>query len=487
MYLPYLLHHHAVLMVMTVFMIFSLSPTNGLQIHIAPMQGYTDRHVRYFFRLLSPHVILWTEMLKAKELISASHFQQFNLLNRGRERDIVDGVEGYCVLQFGGDNENQIVEALKIARPFGYSQYDLNCGCPSIQTNANYGAALMKRADDVATLVDRMSFAIQDDVPLSIKCRLGAHDHFDPDAVDDYETLSGFVTKVTASGSVSRLVVHARRAVLQGLSPASNRQAPPLRHDLVHRLAREHPHLHMVLNGGLSSLDDITRVRGEGPHLRGVMAGRWAIQRPFDVLNIDAALFGGAARHGNKSLVDLKKAAVWKYCSYASQEMATNKRDQHAAVLFPMALVAEALAKEFDELTGLEEDGDDERSGDGDGVGFAEGSEGAEGGPKELEWVRIGECCEVMWAVVEATVPLLVQANALSKLDVKALMRASTEEVDVWDARASHLALPVPLPPFRRFRRALQQACGKKIISKMRSNCRETIGGTSDGRWTVFR
>jgi tRNA-dihydrouridine synthase A len=254
----------------------------GLEFHVAPMQGYTDRHLRYLYRLLVPQATMWSEMLKPKDLLGASSDKRLKLLSRGQE----ERLGGDCVLQLGGDDADELVQVIQLARSFGYSQFDLNCGCPSIETNAHFGASLMKRAHDVAELVERMAAASF--TPVSVKCRIGVHDTVGEITEDRYESLRSFVEIITASGAVRRVVVHARSAVLQGMSPSSNRQVPPLRYDHVLCLAQEFPHLDVTLNGGIASLVQVQSHMSSG--LAGVMCGRWCLSSPFDLLQLRSML-----------------------------------------------------------------------------------------------------------------------------------------------------------------------------------------------------
>lgn len=194
----------------------------------------------------------------------------------------------------------------------------------------------MRRADHVAGLVDRL--AATTELPVSVKCRLGVHASPASIQEDTFEALHAFVSTVTASGCCRRVVVHARSAVLQGLSPAANREVPPLRYDLVMQLANEMSHLDIVLNGGVSSIPDV-RVH-EGSGLAGVMSGRWCLRSPFDLLTLEPD-----AERTPQTIIDA-------YCSYAAQELMLVQREERAAVVAPLAILFTHLE---DKLKRIEE------------------------------------------------------------------------------------------------------------------------------------
>lgn len=205
-----------------------LSPRKPFQFHVAPLQGYTDCHLRYLYRLLSPRAVLWSEMLKPQELLESSPRRQDLLLTRGKEFELAQGAP--CVLQLGDNDAERLVESARRGLQHGYTQIDLNVGCPSTKTDAKFGCNLMKDGGVlVADLVDRLAEATQGRVPVSVKCRIGVHATSKEVCEDRYGDLHGFVARVTASGAVQDVVVHARSGVLQGISPSKNREVPPLR------------------------------------------------------------------------------------------------------------------------------------------------------------------------------------------------------------------------------------------------------------------
>ena len=193
-----------------------------VKFHIAPMQCYTNRHLRDLLGRLCPAAVLWTEMEKTADLATEAARHR-RLWHRQTERPVV--------LQLGGDDPAQLAAAVRHAAPYGYSEVNLNCGCPSVEAGgADFGAALMRRPDATRRMLEAMADAACG-VPVSLKCRVGTHDRLAGDAappVDAYEPLAEFVHAVSRSGAVQHVAVHARAAVLSGLSPAHNRRVPPL-------------------------------------------------------------------------------------------------------------------------------------------------------------------------------------------------------------------------------------------------------------------
>jgi len=237
----------------------------------APMMDWTDRHCRMFHRSLSKHALLWSEMVTADAVIHGD-----------RERLIgYSDAEHPIVLQLGGNEPAKLAEAAAIAEQFGYDEVNINCGCPSdrVQSGA-FGACLMARPEEVAACVSAMRARVS--IPVTVKCRI---------AIDDLpaeETLFGFVEKVSAAGC-EVFTVHARKAWLKGLSPKENRDIPPLDYPLVERLKAARPDLTIILNGGITTID---QCREHLDVFDGVMLGRAAYQSPALLGEVDAALFG---------------------------------------------------------------------------------------------------------------------------------------------------------------------------------------------------
>jgi tRNA-dihydrouridine synthase A len=240
---------------------------------VAPMMDWTDRHCRYFHRLMTRHALLYTEMVTAPALI---HGDRDRLL-------AFDPSEHPVALQLGGSDPAQLAAAARIGADYGYDEINLNIGCPSdrVQSGA-FGAVLMERPSLVGDCVAAMIAAAP--VEITVKCRIGV-DHQDP-----AQMLPAFLETVSAAG-VTRFAIHARKAWLQGLSPKENRDVPPLNYPLVYAMKAEFPHLHLSVNGGVASLDQVQAHLGAG--MDGVMIGRAAYHEPADVLlEADAVIFG---------------------------------------------------------------------------------------------------------------------------------------------------------------------------------------------------
>ena len=238
------------------------------------MMDWTDRHCRAFHRVLTKRALLWTEMVTADAVL---HGDRERLLGYSPQEHPV-------VLQLGGSDPAKLAEAARIAEGFGYDEVNLNCGCPSerVQSGA-FGACLMAEPDLVADCVAAMRAAVS--MPVSVKNRI---------AIDDLparETLFTFVDKVAAAGC-NVFTVHARKAWLKGLSPKENREVPPLDYGLVAELKAARPDLTLILNGGLTTLDDC---KAQLETFDGVMLGRAAYQTPGLLGDVDRALFGAAS------------------------------------------------------------------------------------------------------------------------------------------------------------------------------------------------
>jgi tRNA-dihydrouridine synthase A len=249
-------------------------PHSPWRFSVAPMMERTDRHCRYFHRLLTKKTRLYTEMLTTGAVI---HGDRQRLLG-------FDPFEQPVALQLGGADPRELVVAARIGEDFGYSEINLNVGCPSDRVqNGRFGACLMAEPERVADCVAALKAAIR--VPVTVKCRLGI------DEQDTEESLDRFVDGVVAAGA-DALVVHARKAWLDGLSPRENRDIPPLDHDRVYRLKRRLPGVPIAVNGGIAGLVDARR---HLQHADGVMLGRAAYENPALLLAVDPALFGASA------------------------------------------------------------------------------------------------------------------------------------------------------------------------------------------------
>ena len=234
---------------------------------------WTDRHCRYFHRQISRHALLYTEMVTAPALVRGG---AVHLLDFSPEEHPV-------ALQLGGSDAAELAEAARMGAEAGYDEINLNVGCPSDRVQSGtFGAVLMRTPDLVARCVAAMKAAV--DVPVTVKCRIGVDDQ-DPEAV-----LPDFIAQVKDAGC-DYLIVHARKAWLQGLSPKENRDIPPLDYDLVYRMKDRFPDLGMSINGGIETLDAARALLQRG--MDGVMIGRAAYHRPYDVLSgVDHQVFG---------------------------------------------------------------------------------------------------------------------------------------------------------------------------------------------------
>ena len=249
------------------------------KVAVAPMMDWTDRHCRYFLRLLSPRARLYTEMVTAAAIL---HGTKEYLLR-------FDPSEHPVALQLGGSAPEQMAQAARIGEETGYDEININIGCPSDRVQSGqFGACLMARPDTVADCVRAMREVVA--IPVTVKTRIGIDDQ------DSYEFLSTFVEKVADAGC-STFIVHARIALLEGLSPKDNRSVPPLDYARVYRLKRELPHLTVILNGGIATTNAAI---GHLQHVDGVMIGREAYQNPWFLVELERTMGaeqGAANRH----------------------------------------------------------------------------------------------------------------------------------------------------------------------------------------------
>ena len=268
---------------------------------VAPMMDYTDRHCRYLLRLLSPHALLYTEMVTAQ---AVAHGDLERLLG-------FDAAEHPVALQLGGSDPALLASAARIGEQRGYDEINLNVGCPSDRVQSGrFGACLMAEPELVADCMRAMREAVK--VPVTVKCRIGIDDR------DDYAFFERFVSVVRDAG-VKVFIVHARKAHLQGLSPKENREVPPLRYDVPARLKREHPELSVVLNGGIRTAAQVDEWL---PRVDGVMLGRQAYQEPFLLAELDARIFGG------REPLPQREDVVCAYADYVERMLAKGHRLQ---------------------------------------------------------------------------------------------------------------------------------------------------------------
>jgi len=263
------------------------------------MMEWTDRHCRFFHRLLTRRALIYTEMLTTGAVLRG---------NRARLLAF-DASEHPVALQLGGSEPAALAACARIGGDFGYDEINLNVGCPSDRVQeGRFGACLMVEPALVAECVAAMKRAVK--IPVTVKCRLGVDDQ-DPEVA-----LFAFAAAVKAAGA-DALIVHARKAWLRGLSPRENREVPPLDYAIVHRLKRTHPDLAIVLNGGIVSL---AQAKTQLANVDGVMMGRAAYQEPWRLLDVDPQLFGEPARFASP------KAAALALLPYIERELSKGVR-----------------------------------------------------------------------------------------------------------------------------------------------------------------
>ena len=267
-------------------------------VSIAPMMDWTDRHCRYFLRLLTPNARLYTEMVTAAAIVhgEAERFLRY------------DPAEHPIALQLGGSDVAWMTSAAVAAAEFSYDEININVGCPSDRVQSGqFGACLMATPD----LVARCYAAMRDkvDVPVTVKTRIGIDDQ------DSYDFLRRFVDALLEVGC-STFVVHARIAILAGLSPKENRSIPPLNHERVYRLKRDYPELHIVMNGGIKTLQQVDAMLGQ---VDGVMIGREAYHNPYFLASLEAHFWPEWS-------MPTRHAVVEQMLPYIERELAAGER-----------------------------------------------------------------------------------------------------------------------------------------------------------------
>jgi tRNA-dihydrouridine synthase A len=250
---------------------------------VAPMMDWTDRHCRFFHRLLAPSAILYTEMVTTGAIIHGD-----------MDRHLAYNPEEHPVaLQLGGSDPADLATCARIAEKLGYDEINLNLGCPSERVQrGSFGACLMLEPDLVADCLSAMLDAV--DIPVTVKTRLGVDDHY------SYHFMSDFVGRVAQSGCPV-FIMHARKAVLTGLSPRQNRDVPPLHYDWVYRLKQVSPELTVIINGGIDSL---ASVEDHLEHVDGVMLGRAAYQSPWLLAECQQQLFGAQGITSREDIIE---------------------------------------------------------------------------------------------------------------------------------------------------------------------------------------
>ena len=257
---------------------------NYAKLSVAPMMDWTDRHCRYFHRTLSKNALLYTEMVTSPALIkgNATYLLEF------------DKSEHPIALQLGGSDPNELAKSAVIGSKYGYDEINLNVGCPSDRVQSGtFGAVLMKTPEVVAKCCKEMINAV--DIEVTVKCRVGV------DQQDPSVTLPKFLEYISNAG-VTRVIIHARKAILSGLSPKQNRNVPPLNYELVYRMKELFPNLHISLNGGIQSLQEAKVHLDNG--IDGIMIGRAAYQKPGEILiDVDNYIFNEKIQKSEKDVV----------------------------------------------------------------------------------------------------------------------------------------------------------------------------------------
>lgn len=260
---------------------------------VAPMMDWTDRHCRYFHRLLSRNTWLYTEMVTTGALLHADPRRWLEF----------DPTEHPVALQLGGSDPAELARCARLGAEFGYDEINLNVGCPSDRvTTGRFGACLMAEPQLVADGVAAMNAAV--DIPVTVKTRIGIDDR------DSYEALHHFVSLIAQAGC-RIVIVHARKAWLTGLSPKENRTVPPLRYDVVYQLKRDFPTLTIVLNGGITTLDAAAQTLA---HVDGVMIGRSAYHQPSLLAQVDQRFYSDGT-----AVADLDEI-IERYAHYMAQQ-----------------------------------------------------------------------------------------------------------------------------------------------------------------------
>lgn len=251
-----------------------MSGYHNRRVSVAPMMDWTDRHCRFFLRLISKRAWLYTEMVTSSALLygDAQRFLRF------------DHAEHPVALQLGGSEPGDLAKASKLGEDYGYDEINLNLGCPSDRVQqGRFGACLMREPDLVASCLDAIQSAVS--LPITIKCRLGV------DEMEGFDPLRRFVSKMRDAGCRT-IILHARKALLNGLSPKENREIPPLHPEMGYQLKQEFPDLEIILNGGITHLDEAEKHLNAG--VDGIMLGRAAYQDPYVLAEVDHRFYGDA-------------------------------------------------------------------------------------------------------------------------------------------------------------------------------------------------
>ena len=277
----------------------NLGSTPSRRFCVAPMLDWTDRHCRFFLRLISQHAVLYTEMITTGAILYGD-----------TERHLaMNASEHPVALQLGGSDPHDLAAACKLAEKYAYAEINLNCGCPSDRVqNGMFGAIMMKNAEITANCISSMVEASS--LPITVKHRIGVDDY------DSYDFLCQFVGTVAEAGC-NTFLVHARKAWLKGLSPKQNREVPELNYERVYQLKKDFPNIEIVINGGITTLDDsITHLH----KIDGVMMGREAYTNPYLLSDVDSRIYG------SKTAVKTRADIAEQFLQYVDNEMSKGVR-----------------------------------------------------------------------------------------------------------------------------------------------------------------
>ena len=265
------------------------------------MMDCTDRHDRYFLRLISKNVMLYSEMVATK---SAIHGDRKRILGFREEEKPV-------ALQVGGSDKNELAEVAKLAEQFGYDEININLGCPSKKVQKNsFGACLMKEPDLVAECINNMVNSCK--IPVTAKTRIGV------DEIEDFEYLNNFINKIKQSGCKT-VILHARKALLKGLTPKQNLNIPKLNYKMVYEIKKANPELEIIINGGVSQTEEIKK---HLEHCDGVMIGRAIYQNPYFLTEIEKEIF-------NTDQVPSREQIAKQIISYLEEEVKLGTKVNH--------------------------------------------------------------------------------------------------------------------------------------------------------------
>ena len=271
------------------------------KISVAPMMDCTDRHDRYFLRLISKNVMLYSEMVATK---SAIHGDRKRILGFREEEKPV-------ALQVGGSDKNELAEVAKLAEQFGYDEININLGCPSKKVQKNsFGACLMNEPDLVAECINNMVNSCK--IPVTAKTRIGV------DEIEDFEYLNNFINKIKQSGCKT-VILHARKALLKGLTPKQNLNIPKLNYKMVYEIKKANPELEIIINGGVSQTEEIKK---HLEHCDGVMIGRAIYQNPYFLTDIEKEIF-------NTNEVPSREQIAKQIISYLEEEVKLGTKVNH--------------------------------------------------------------------------------------------------------------------------------------------------------------